>query len=77
MSQPLEDTIMKSVMELFKGDAVKFFGIDKKIVSGTTLSPEARNDLKEIEKYIAEDMGNPEAAKNTVNKIIKNTNICL
>jgi len=35
-------------MELFKGDAVKFFGINKKIVSGTTLSAEARNELTHI-----------------------------
>ena len=48
MAQPHEDTIMKSIMELFKGDAVKFFGIDKKIISGTTLSAEARNELTHI-----------------------------
>jgi len=48
LSQPREDTIMKSIMELFKGDAVKFFGINKKIVSGTTLSAEARNELTHI-----------------------------
>jgi len=35
-------------MELFKGDAVKFFGINKRIVSGTTLSAEARNELTHI-----------------------------
>jgi hypothetical protein len=35
-------------MELFKGDAVKFFGINKKIISGTTLSAEARNELTHI-----------------------------
>jgi len=28
-----EDIVMKSIMELFKGDAVKFFGIDTKIIS--------------------------------------------
>ena len=48
MSQPIEDTIMKSIMELFKGDAVKFFGINKKIVSGTTLSAEARTEFTHI-----------------------------
>ena len=36
------------------------------------MSPEARNDLIEIEKYITENIGSPEAAKNTVNKVIKN-----
>jgi len=35
-------------MELFKGDAIMFFGIDKKIVSGTTLSREVRNELTHI-----------------------------
>ena len=30
-----EDVIMKAIMELFKGDAVKFFGIDKRIISAT------------------------------------------
>ena len=33
---------MKSIMELFKGDAVKFFGIDKRVVSNT------RTELSEI-----------------------------
>jgi len=39
---------MKNVMELFKGDAVKFFGIDKQIISGTTVSAEARTELTHI-----------------------------
>jgi len=30
-----EDIVMKAVMELFKGDAVKFFGINKRIISAT------------------------------------------
>ncbi|MDR1665013.1 MAG: hypothetical protein LBR83_08860, partial [Clostridiales bacterium] len=29
MSKQIEDTIMEGIMELVKGDAVKFFGIDK------------------------------------------------
>ena len=33
MSQPIEDTIMKNIMELFEGDAVKFFGIDARVVA--------------------------------------------
>ncbi|MDR1687406.1 MAG: hypothetical protein LBS21_02185 [Clostridiales bacterium] len=33
MLSKTEDIIMKSIMELFKGDAIKFFGVDKKIVS--------------------------------------------
>jgi hypothetical protein len=33
LSKQIEDAVMKSIMELFKGDAVKFFGIDKEIVS--------------------------------------------
>ena len=38
-----EDIIMKAVMELFKGDAVKFFGIDKRIVSA------ARTEMSQIQ----------------------------
>jgi predicted transposase YdaD len=30
-----EDIIFKNIMELFKGDAVMFFGIDKKVVAAT------------------------------------------
>ena len=33
MSKQAEDTIMKNIMELFKGDAAKFFGINKRIVA--------------------------------------------
>ena len=36
------------------------------------MSPEARDDLIAIEKYIAENTGSAEAAKKVVNKIIKN-----
>ena len=39
MAQPIEDTIMKNIMELFRGDAIKFFGIDTQIVAS------ARNEL--------------------------------
>ena len=42
MAQPIEDTIMKSIMELFKGDAVKFFGINKQVTGS------ARNELTHI-----------------------------
>ena len=38
-----EDIVMKAVMELFKGDAVKFFGIDKRIISAT------RTELSQIQ----------------------------
>ena len=48
MSKQTEDIIMKSIMELFKGDAVKFFGINKQIVSATTLSAETRTELLHI-----------------------------
>ena len=48
MSKQIEDIIMKSVMELFKGDAVKFFGIDKQIISATTLSAATRTELLHI-----------------------------
>ena len=48
MSQPVEDIIMKAVMELFKGDAVKFFGINKQIVSATTIAAAARTELTHI-----------------------------
>jgi len=37
-----EDTIMKSIMELLKGDAVKFFGIDARVVAS------ARTELSNI-----------------------------
>ena len=33
MSTQHEDIVMKSIMELFSGDAVRFFGIDKQVVS--------------------------------------------
>ena len=33
MSKNYEDLVMKSIMDLFRGDAVKYFGIDKLIVS--------------------------------------------
>ena len=42
MSQAIEDTIMKSIMELFKGDAVKFFGINANVIAS------ARNELTHI-----------------------------
>ena len=35
------------------------------------MSPEARNDLVEIKRYITENIGSAEAAKNTIDKIIK------
>ena len=33
LAQPIEDTIMKSIMELFEGDAVKFFGINARVTA--------------------------------------------
>jgi len=39
---------MKGVMELFKGDAVKFFGINKRIVSATTVSAAVRTELVHV-----------------------------
>ena len=42
MSMPIEDSIMKIAMELFKGDAVKFFGIDVKVTAP------ARSELTHI-----------------------------
>jgi len=39
---------MKSIMELFKGDAVKFFGIDKQVVSAATISAASRTELTHI-----------------------------
>jgi len=33
LSTPQEDIVMKSIVQLFRDDAIKFFGIDKKIVS--------------------------------------------
>jgi plasmid stabilization system protein ParE len=35
------------------------------------ISPEAQNDLHDIRKYIAMELGNPSAAANTVSKIMK------
>ena len=43
---------MKSIMELFKGDAVKFFGIDKKIVSATRTEYSHLNLQKNIDDWI-------------------------
>lgn len=48
MAQPIEDIVMKGIMELFQGDAVKFFGIDKRIVSATTISAATRTELAHI-----------------------------
>ena len=42
MQKQAEDIIMKSVMELFKGDAVKFFGINMRIIAS------ARTELTHI-----------------------------
>jgi len=39
---------MKGVMELFKGDAVKFFGINKQILSASTVSAASRTELTHI-----------------------------
>jgi len=39
---------MKSIVELFKGDAVKFFGIDNRVVEVVTLSADARTELLHI-----------------------------
>lgn len=35
------------------------------------VSPEARNDLREIKKYIAKELYSPKAADNTISKIMK------
>jgi len=35
------------------------------------VSPEARNDLREIKTYIAQELNSPKAAANTVSKITK------
>ena len=43
MSTQIEDIIMKSAMELFQGDAVKFFGINERIVAS------ARTELSNIQ----------------------------
>jgi len=48
VAQPKEDMVLKAVIELFKGDAVKFFGIDKQIVSAVTISAESRTELSHI-----------------------------
>jgi addiction module RelE/StbE family toxin len=39
-------------------------------MSKLNISPEARNDLLEIKKYISKDLGSPQAADNTVKKIL-------
>jgi len=48
LPHPIEDIIMKGIMDLFKGDAVKFFGIDKRVVSATTVSAAARTEMSHI-----------------------------
>jgi len=42
LQNQIEDTIMKAVMELFKGDAVKFFGINTRVIAS------ARTELSHI-----------------------------
>jgi len=42
LPKQIEDTIMKAVMELFKGDAVKFFGINTRVIAS------ARTELAHI-----------------------------
>jgi predicted transposase YdaD len=43
---------MKSIMELFKGDAVKFFGIDVKVVSATRTELSHINIQKNIDDWV-------------------------
>ena len=45
---PIEDTVMKCVMELFKGDALKFFGLKKRIVSGALVDGAARTEAVHV-----------------------------
>jgi plasmid stabilization system protein ParE len=40
-------------------------------VAKVHIAPAARDDLAEIKRYISEELSSPQAAKNTVSKIIK------
>jgi hypothetical protein len=50
----VEDVIMKSVMELFKGDAVEFFGIHKKIIGAAATELTQVNLQKNTDDWIYE-----------------------
>ena len=48
MSKPAEDIVMKCIMELFIGDALEFFGLKKRIVSGVTVDAAARTEMLHV-----------------------------
>jgi len=48
MPKQIEDIIMKNITELFKGDALKFFGSNKRIVSAVTIDAAARTEAVHI-----------------------------
>jgi len=52
LSKQHEDIVMKSIMELFKGDAVKFFGIDTKIISAAPTELIQIEPLKKINDWM-------------------------
>ena len=54
MSKPIEDTVMKNIMELFRGDAVKFFGINKRVVSSARTEFTHIPILKKIDDWLWE-----------------------
>ncbi len=49
MSTKHEDIIMKNVFDLFKGDALKFFGIDKRVIAPS------RTELNYIQNTNSDD----------------------
>ena len=48
MPKQIEDIILKNVAEFFKGDALKFFGSDKRIVSAVTIDAAARTEAVHV-----------------------------
>ena len=52
MEKQAEDKIMKSIMELFKGDAAKFFGINKKLISPVRTELIHINITKKLDDWI-------------------------
>jgi hypothetical protein len=49
-----EDVIMKSVMELFKGDAIKFFGVDDEIIAVSRMTELIQLPLTKIDDWLFE-----------------------
>jgi len=48
MPKQSEDIVLKCVMELFKGDALKFFGLNKLIVAAITADAATRTEMLHV-----------------------------